>query len=191
MQLLPSLQGLLGDVSASTRLSLLAFSWIAAATIAHFITACWLLRRFSREGPVLPVLLPQLEEKWVRAVFGLRIWIWLRRVGLALSFAAVLLAGAELGLYVRTLLSAGPGGPDWRLALAEHVDRVVATVLVMGIAITFRVVLGGLANIIAVRAQNFVTASNSLISREEVQRMKTFLNRVESGEIETMGPTGE
>ncbi len=191
MQLLPSLQGILSDPSISTRIALLGFAWIAAASFAHFFTACWLLRRFSREGPVLPVLLPQLEEKWVRAIFGLRIWVWFRRIGLALSFVAVLTAAAELGLQVRTLLAAGPSGPDWRMTLAEHVDRMVATVAILAIAIMLRVIVGGLANVIAVRAQNFVTASNSLVSREEVQRVRAFLDRLEDSGVDTMEPPGE
>jgi hypothetical protein len=188
MQLLSSLQSLFADPSVSARVALLAIAWTAASTLAHFFTAVGLYVRFSRAGPVLPLLLPQLTAKWERAVFGLAIWVWIRRIGLALLFVAVLLATAELGLQLRSLMAAGPSGPDWRMTLAEQLDRVVATIAVLGIGIFVRVVVGGFANIVAVRGQNFVTASNSLVSREEVDRVRSFLDRVEDDGGGTLEP---
>ncbi len=191
MQLLSSLQSLVADPSISARVALLALAWTAAATLVHFFAAIWIYVRFSRAGPVLPVLLPQLEAKWERAIFGLSIWVWLRRIGITLLFVAVVLATAELGLQLRSLMAAGPGGPDWRLNLAEHLDRLVATLVVLGIGLFVRVLIGGFANIIAVRGQNFVTASNSLVSREEVDRVRRFLDRVDEDGGGTLEPPQE
>ncbi len=191
MQLLGSLQSLLADPNMSARVALLALAWTAAATLAHFLASSWVYIRFSRAGPVPPVLLPQLQAKWERAIFGLRIWVWIRRIGLTLLFVAVLLALAELGLQVRGLFAAGPSGPDWRLDLADHLDRVIATLAVLGIGVVLRIVVGGFANIIATRGQNFVTASNSLVSREEVDRVRKFLDRVEENGTGSMEPPGE
>jgi hypothetical protein len=179
MDMLVAFRILLSDAGPVGRLALLALAWTIAASIAHLFSAGALYARFSREGPVPPALLPQLEVKWGRATTVLRIWVWLRRIGLFLLFATVLMALVALGLQLRSLLASGPDTSDWRLQLAGHLQQISSAVMVMVVGFLVRIVLGGFANIVAVRAQNFVTASNSLVSREEVDRMRAFLDRME------------
>jgi hypothetical protein len=179
MDMLVALSALLADAGPVGRLSLLALAWTIAASVAHLFSAIYLYVRFAKAGPVPPALLPQLEARWDRATTGLRIWVLLRRIGLFLLFAAVIFAVVQMGLQLRSLLAAGPESADWRMQLAIHVQQISSTLLVMVFGFLVRIVLGGLANIIAIRGQSFVTASNALVSREEVERVRAFLDRVE------------
>jgi hypothetical protein len=74
------------------------------------------------------------------------------------------------------------------MTLAGHLDRLVATLAVLGLGMFVRVVVGGFANIIAIRGQNFVTASNSLVSRDEVERARSFLDRLDEDGGGTLEP---
>jgi hypothetical protein len=179
MSVFENVLGVLSQPGPGGRVALLGLAWTTAACIGNLFAAVRLLRHFSREGPVIPILLPHLERRWTEASFRLKVWAWLRRFGLFLLFFALLLAVVELGLFVRELLAEGPSGPGWREVLALRIDHVSGALSVFGIGILVRALFGGMASLVAVRAQNYVSSSSALVSPEEVQRMRGFLDRLD------------
>jgi len=56
-----------------------------------------------------------------------------------------------------------------------------------GLGIGIRIVLGGLASLITTRARNFVSAGASLMSPEEIQKARRFLEGIEDSNLDTSG----
>jgi len=157
----------------------LAFCWYAAACAGHLLTAIVMLMRFSREGPVIPQLLPALQEKWNRAWLRVEVWVWFRRIGLAVLFLALVLAAASAGAFAYSMLSAPRVPGDWRIQLLEEAKPLVGIVTLFGLAVGVRVIVGGPASLVIERARNYVSASRSLVSSEDIARARRFIEDVE------------
>lgn len=155
------------------------FAWYLAGLIGQLIYSGWLLRRFSREGPVIPLLLPALEHKWNSAQFGARVWAWFRRMGFATLFIAAVGSLVNLGLAAHETLAAGVVSPDWRVSLSEHFVQLNAILMLMAYAVGALAVVGGLAALIATRAYNFVTASSAMVSAGDILRARRFIDEVQ------------
>jgi hypothetical protein len=171
-----ALTSLVTPSGISGRLATLALAWVAVATLSHLGACILLLWRFSREGPVIPALLPQLKAKWEAAMFKVGVWFWLRRIGLlilALSLPALLV---ESGATLHAILLAKVVRPEWRELLDHGLWRIWGVVTLVCAGLAIRIIFGGLASLLASRAANFVTASNSLTSPQEVERVRRFLD---------------
>jgi len=179
MSLVQTLQGLLFPDGLSGRLAVLALVCLASASLAHLFASLLLLRKFSREGPVIPLLLPKLESKWEESMFKLGVWLWLRRVGLVLLLASLFLALLQAGVFIHSVLAAGVVPAGWQRELAAHLQRALGILLLLGLAIVVRVVVGGLAGLFVTRAGNYVSASTAMVSAEDVERARRFLDGVE------------
>jgi hypothetical protein len=162
------------------RVGLAAAAWVAVATAGHLLYAFFLLRRFSREGPVIPLLLPPLQERWQRSYFAVVVWEWLRRVGLLALLLCVVGAGIDIGTLVWQTLSADVVSPSWQADLAAAVRRLEGTLALLAAGIAIRAVVGGIGSLVIVRARGFVTASASLVSREDLERARRFLGEVQA-----------
>ena len=179
METLENIGPLLFPGGAVGKLAVVAFAWTVAAALAHLTSILWLLHRFSKEGPVIPLLLPQLEQKWSKAMFNVGIWLWFRRVGLAAICVALLLAVLQAGLYLHSVFSAGLVDPFWLQGFLDHVHRVYSVLLLSGLALAIRFALGGLSGLVTARARTFVSASTSLVSPEDIERARRFLEGIE------------
>jgi len=173
-----SLLALPGGISG--RLALVGLVWTLSASIFHLAASSLMLRCFSREGPVIPQLLPQLEHKWSLAEFRLSIWVWLRRIGLLLLFCSVCTTFVMTGLFVHTLLSSGVADVSWQRQLAFHVGQMLGALVLFLAGLAVRVVLGGLASLVLTRARMFVSASASLVSPQDVERTRRFLEELDN-----------
>ncbi len=169
------------------RLAFLAFVWVVAANLGHLVNGIFLLGRFSRAGPVIPLLLPDLENRWDRAFFRIRVWTWLRRMGLVALLVALIGALVDLGLYSHSTMASGLVSPDWRQEVAAHLARVngVAVLLALGFAV--RLFVGGLSLLVLTRARNYVSASSSLVSASDIARARRYLNEVQQYETDGGG----
>ena len=169
------------------RLAFLAFVWVVAANLGHQVNGIFLLGRFSRAGPVIPLLLPDLENRWDRAFFRIRVWTWLRRMGLVALLVALIGALVDLGLYSHSTMASGLVSPDWRQEVAAHLARVngVAVLLALGFAV--RLFVGGLSLLVLTRARNYVSASSSLVSASDIARARRYLNEVQQYETDGGG----
>jgi hypothetical protein len=170
------------------------FCWYLAGLIGNLIYSGYLLRRFSREGPVIPLLLPTLEHKWRTALFGAQVWGWLRRMGFAALFISLIGSLVELGLAAHQTLAAGVVSPDWRIGLSDHFIQVNAILLLLAYSFGALAVLGGLAGLLSTRARNFITASSAMVSAADIERARRFIDEVQqfdAGELLAEAREGE
>jgi hypothetical protein len=173
------------------KVAFIAACWYAAACFGHFVTALLMLQRFSREGPVIPQLLPALEEKWKAAHYRIELWLWLRAAGMSVLVLAIVLALASAGLGAYTILSAPRVAPDWRTELTFHVRPFIGILGLLGITIAVRTLVGGPGSLLLTRARNYVSASTALVSSEDLARAKRFLDdveRMDTGESDSEHP---
>ena len=166
------------------RLAFLAFVWVLSANVGHLVNSLFLLRRFSREGPVIPLLLPDLENRWERAFFRVLLWTWLRRMGLVSLLVALIGAVVALGLYGHSTMASGLVSADWRQEVARHIARVNGTALLLALGLAVRLFIGGLSLLVITRARNYVSASSSLVSAADVDRARRYLNEVQHYEAD-------
>lgn len=178
MESLTTLRALLFPDGILGRVAFVAFAWTLAASVLYLLASLKLLHRFSREGPVLPLLLPELEKKWEAASFRMGIWLWLRRLGIAVLFLAFFLTIIQIGMYLHSVLAAGLVEPDWYRAFSTHLRRLFAVLLLLALGLFSRIVLGGPATLLTIRAHNFVTASSSLVSPQDVERARRYLDGI-------------
>ncbi|MBM4353605.1 MAG: hypothetical protein FJ109_07370 [Deltaproteobacteria bacterium] len=169
----------LSSGGALPKVSLVALAWTLAAGVGHLSESAFALARFSREGPVMPPLLPQLELKWSAAGFRLALWRWFRRVGLIVQFGTVVWALALSGHIALQVLRAGLVTRGWNEELASALKMSLGTTVLFAGGILATLVFGGLAGLLSARASNYVRASNALLTREDVERVRRMLERLE------------
>ena len=169
------------------RLAFMAFVWVLAANLGHLVNSLYLLARFSRAGPVIPLLLPDLENRWERAFFRVRVWTWLRRMGLVTLLVALFGAVVDLGLYSHATMASGLVSPDWRQEVASHLTRVNGVALLLALGFAVRLFVGGLSLLVLTRARNYVSASSSMVSASDIARARRYLNEVQQYETDGGG----
>ena len=173
------------------RLAFLAFLWVVAANLGHLVNGLFMLNRFSRAGPVIPLLLPDLENRWERAFFRILVWTWLRRMGLVVLLVALIGALVDLGLYGHSTMASGLVSPDWRQQIAAHLSRVNGVALLLGLGLAVRLFVGGLSLLVLTRARNYVSASSSLVSASDIERARRYLDEVQQYEADGGGDAQE
>ena len=178
------LTALLSPEGAFGKLAAVAFSWVVAASVGLLVTAFLLLRRFSQEGPVIPLLLPALEAKWEEAFFKVRVWTWLRRIGLALLALGLIGELADLCMSVHSILSVPVVTADWRAGLQSQFRHVVSVAFLLAWGVFVQIAIGGGAALVLVRARNYVSASQSLVDRRDIARVRKFFDDVETYEVD-------
>ncbi len=181
----------LSSGGALAKVALVALAWTAAACIGNLTEATRALVVFSREGPVMPPLLPQLELKWSGTEFRLAVWRWIRRAGMVVQFGTVAWALAGAGQVAVQVLRSGLVARGWNEELAAALRLSLACTLLFVAGILVSLVLGGLAMLVSVRASSYVRASHALVTREDVERVRKMLERLEQNAPQSELALGE
>jgi len=181
----------LGAGGTLGKVALVSLAWTLAACIGNLAEAIRALVVFSREGPVMPPLLPQLELKWVSTEFRLAIWRWLRRGGLVVQFGTVVCALILAGQVAVQVLRSGLVARGWNDELATVLHLGLACTLLFVTGILVALLLGGLSMLLVVRASNYVRASNALVTRDDIERVRKMLGRLEEESSEEVLDFGE
>lgn len=138
-----------------------------------------LLKHFRRLGPVGPELIESLRTDWETRSLPVHFVAWFQRLGFFIAVAALIWVASGVALDVFRFGTVSSYNSSWKSLLVTDLINFRLAVIINLLNLGVHFVLGGVANLIFIRARWYVRAGEAIPSREQLNKIETIINEID------------